>query len=135
MYRLQVLKETQLGHQKLAFKYKDLRTKYKVLKASAKSARVKKGQKSLSGDDKVIALAGGCFAFAYEPWVDGLALKGLNRKHPSGVDPLNKERYSSTRAQELAITAELYDSLPSHLQDALMSDRRRLSFKKTVSPL
>ena len=86
----------------------------------------------LSGDDKAIALAGGRFAFAYEPWVDGSA---LDREHPSGVDPLNKERYSSTRAQELAITAELYDSLPSHLQNELMSDRRRPSFKKTVSPL
>ena len=105
---------------------------YEALKASAKSARVKKGQKLLSCDDKAIALAGGRFAFAYEPWVDGSA---LDCERPSGVDPLNKECYSSTRAQELAITAELYDSLPSHLQDTLMSDRRCLSFKKTVSPL
>ena len=70
----QVLKESQLGHQRLSVKYKDLRTKYEALKASTKSAKVKNGRKPLSTDDKAIALAGGRFAFAYELWVDGLAL-------------------------------------------------------------
>ena len=128
----QVLKESQLGHQRLAVKYKDLRTKYEALKASTKSAKVKNGRKPLSADDKAIALAGGRFAFAYKLWVDGSA---LDRERPNGVDPLNKNRYSTSSAQELAITAKVYASLPSHLQDALMSDRRRPSFKKTVSPL
>ena len=78
----QVLKESQLGHQRLTVKYKNLWTKYEVLKASTKSEKVKNGQKPLSTDDKVIALAGGHFAFAYELWVDGSA---LDRERPNGV--------------------------------------------------
>jgi hypothetical protein len=99
-------------------------------KSPAKSASVTKGRQSVSGEDKEIALAAGHFVFAYELWLNNFI---LDRDYPSGVDPLNHERYSNTRAQELAVTAELYDSLPVHLRDALTNENRRASFKRTVS--
>ncbi|KAF8259062.1 hypothetical protein EI94DRAFT_1814033 [Lactarius quietus] len=123
-----VLKETQLNFQRLKVKYKDLRTKYEVLKSSSKSASVKKGRKSVGVDDKEITLTGGRFAFAYELWVDGAILE-LER--PSGVDPLSNQRYSETSTEKLAISEELYSSPSLHLQDALANERRHPSFKKT----
>ena len=125
-----MLKDTQLGHQKLLVKYKELQIKYDTLKASASTASAKKSQK-LSGEDKEIALARGHFALAYELWID---YSIFEHDPPSGMDPLNHERYSSNHAQELAIIAELHGSLPLHLQDALRNDNRCETFQEIVSP-
>jgi hypothetical protein len=131
-HHLQVLKATQLKHQTLSLKYKGLLTKYDALKVK-KPAAAKKGSKSAgSSGEKDVTLAGGRFCFAYELWVDDLVFE---RDRPSGVDPLNHQRYLTPYAQEVAVTAELYESLPPHLQEALMDQRRRPSFKKTVSLL
>lgn len=129
-HHLQTLKATKLSFQKLDRKYKALRTKYNALK-SAKSASVKKGRKSLpSSNERETALAGGRFAFAFELWVD---ISIFDEERPSGVDPLNHHRYDSPLAKKLAITTELYESLPSHLHGALMDPRRRSAFAKLVS--
>jgi hypothetical protein len=129
---LQVLKATQLKHQSLCLKYKGLLTKYDTLKVT-KPATAKKGSKSAgSGGEKDVMLAGGRFCFAYELWVDNLVFEC---DHPSGVDPLNHQCYLTPYTQEVAVTAKLYESLPPHLQEALMDQQRRPSFKKTISLL
>ncbi|KAF8268766.1 hypothetical protein EI94DRAFT_1700013 [Lactarius quietus] len=121
------LKDAQLKYQSLFHRYKALQTKYNASK-STKSAPAKKGRRSmLSGEDKEITLARGRFSFAFELWVDDPVFE---RDCPSGLDPLTPERYRTKHAEELAITAELYDSLPLHLQEALADPRRRTSFKK-----
>ncbi|KAF8262152.1 hypothetical protein EI94DRAFT_1809217 [Lactarius quietus] len=121
------LKDAQLKYQSLFHRYKALQTKYNASK-STKSAPAKKGRRSmLSGEDKEITLARGRFSFAFELWVDDPVFE---RDCPSGLDPLTPERYRTKHAEELAITAELYDSLPLHLQEALADPRWRTSFKK-----
>ncbi|KAI9441950.1 hypothetical protein BJY52DRAFT_1195037 [Lactarius psammicola] len=121
------LKATQLSFQKLDRKYKALHTKYNALK-SAKSASVKKGHKSLpSNNDRETTLAGGRFAFAFELWVD---ISIFDQERPSRVDPLNHHCYDSPLAEKLAITTELYESLPSHLHGSLVDPRRRSAFAK-----
>jgi hypothetical protein len=91
----------------------------------------KSGCKSLlTGDDNDIALAGGWFFFMFELWVDGSILEcGC----PSGVDPLNPQCYANGHSETLAIAAELYSSLPQHLQEGLADPRWRPSLKKIVS--
>ncbi|KAH8984061.1 hypothetical protein EDB86DRAFT_2833660 [Lactarius hatsudake] len=122
----EVLKDTQLKHQKLEQKFKRLRTKYNSLK-STKSGDVKKVRTLLVGDEKEIALAGGQFSFAYEPWVHNSIFE-IDR--PEGVDPLNVGHYNTALTQKVAIAAELYESLPPHLQEELADARRRKSFIK-----
>ena len=128
-----MLKDTQLGHQKLLVKYKELQIKYDALKAFASTTSTtstKKSQK-LRGEDKEIALARGRFALAYELWIDNSIFE---RDPPSGMDPLNHKRYPSNHAQELTIVAELHGSLPLHLQDALRNENRCKTFQEIVSP-
>ncbi|KAH9166646.1 hypothetical protein EDB89DRAFT_2075584 [Lactarius sanguifluus] len=122
----EVLKDTQLKYQKLEKKFKSLRTKYNSLK-STKSGDVKKVRTLLVGDEKDIALAGGRFSFAYEPWVHDSIFE-IDR--PEGVDPLNVEHYNTALTRKVAIAAELYESLSPHLQEELADPRRRKSFIK-----
>ncbi|KAH9058029.1 hypothetical protein EDB83DRAFT_2520925 [Lactarius deliciosus] len=121
-----VLKDTQLKYQKLERKFKTLRTKYNSLKSS-KSANVKKARTVLVGNEREIKHAGVRFSFAYELWVDE-SIFHIDR--PEGVDPLNVERYNTALTQKVAIAAELYESLPPHLQEELADPRRRKSFMK-----
>ncbi|KAH9039003.1 hypothetical protein EDB85DRAFT_2141567 [Lactarius pseudohatsudake] len=120
----EVLKGTQLKYQKLAHKYNSLRIEYDALKATKSTGS--KARKSLSGEDREVGHAGARFVFAYELWVDCSILE--NNDRPLGVDPHNPDRYDSRSTQELAIIAEVYESLPSHLQEALADPRRRPSF-------
>ncbi|KAF8274705.1 hypothetical protein EI94DRAFT_1794000 [Lactarius quietus] len=121
------LKDTQLKYQSLFHRYNALQTKYNTLK-STKSVPLKKGRRSmLSGEDKEITLAGGWFSFVFELWVDDPVFEC---DHPSGLDPLNPEHYHTKHAEGLTITAELYSSLPLHLQEALADLRQQTSFKK-----
>ncbi|KAF8259365.1 hypothetical protein EI94DRAFT_1813455 [Lactarius quietus] len=121
------LKDAQLKYQSLFHRYKALQTKYNASK-STKSVHMKKGRRSmLSGKDKEIMLARGRFSFTFELWVDDPVFE---RDCPSGLDPLNPKRYRTKHTEELAITAELYSSLPLHLQEALADPRRQTSFKK-----
>ncbi|KAH9174114.1 hypothetical protein EDB89DRAFT_2068103 [Lactarius sanguifluus] len=119
-----VLKDTQLKYQKLERKFKTLRAKYNSLKSS-KSASVKKARRVLVGNEREIGHAGGRFSFAYEPWVHE-SIFHIDR--PEGVDPLNVGRYNTALTQKVAIAAELYESLPPHLQEELADERRRKSF-------
>ncbi|KAH9168213.1 hypothetical protein EDB89DRAFT_2074152 [Lactarius sanguifluus] len=119
-----VLKDTQLKYQKLERKFKTLRAKYNSLKSS-KSASVKKARRVLVGNKREIGHAGGRFSFAYEPWVHE-SIFHIDR--PEGVDPLNIGRYNTALTQKVAIAAELYESLPPHLQEELTDERRRKSF-------
>ncbi|KAH9017268.1 hypothetical protein EDB85DRAFT_2155303 [Lactarius pseudohatsudake] len=112
----EVLKGTQLKYQKLAHKYNSLQDRSTGSKA----------RKSLSGEDREVGHAGARFVFAYELWVDCSILE--NNDRPLGVDPHNPDRYDTRSTQELAIIAEVYESLPSHLQEALADPRRRPSF-------
>ncbi|KAH8982868.1 hypothetical protein EDB83DRAFT_2536489 [Lactarius deliciosus] len=121
-----VLKDTQLKYQKLERKFKTLRTKYNSLKSS-KSANVKKARTVLVGNEREIKHAGARFSFAYELWVDE-SIFHIDR--PEGVDPLNVERYNTALTQKVAIAAELYESLPPHLQEELVDPRRWKSFMK-----
>ncbi|KAH9055116.1 hypothetical protein EDB83DRAFT_2521326 [Lactarius deliciosus] len=121
-----VLKDTQLKYQKLEQKFKTLHTKYNSLKSS-KSANVKKACTVLVGNEREIKHAGARFSFAYELWVDESI---FHIDHPEGVDPLNVKRYNTALTQKVAIAAELYKSLPPHLQEELADPRRRKSFMK-----
>ena len=84
------------------------------------------------GNEREIKHAGARFSFAYELWVDE-SIFHIDR--PEGVDPLNVERYNTALTQKVAIAAELYESLPPHLQEELADPRRRKSFMKLVSLL
>jgi hypothetical protein len=66
----------------------------------------------------------------YEMWVDSSIFE---LECPLGLDPLNEKRYNTSTTEQIAISVELYGSLPPHLQDILMDERWCPSFKKTVS--
>ncbi|KAH8984059.1 hypothetical protein EDB86DRAFT_3084830 [Lactarius hatsudake] len=120
----EVLKRTQLKYQKLAHMYNSLQIEYNTLEATKSTGS--KARKSLSGEDREVRHAGARFVFAYKLWVDCSILE--NHERPLGVDPHNPDRYDTRSTQELAIIAEVYESLPSHLQEALADLRRRPSF-------
>ncbi|KAH8976585.1 hypothetical protein EDB86DRAFT_2839908 [Lactarius hatsudake] len=120
----EVLKRTQLKYQKLAHAYNSLQIEYNTLEATKSTGS--KARKSLSGEDREVGHARARFVFAYELWVDCSILD--NHERPLGVDPHNPDRYDTQSTQELAIIAEVYESLPSHLQEALADPRRRPSF-------
>jgi hypothetical protein len=106
-----------------------LKIEYDSLHAK-KSGGKKTARATLTGEDKEISLAGGRFSFVGELWVSGHILE-LDR--PIGVDPLNPQRYAESGMGEMAMVAELYDSLPPKLQDMLASTKRRPTFKTIVS--
>ncbi|KAH9959377.1 hypothetical protein BGW80DRAFT_1464759 [Lactifluus volemus] len=125
----EALRKTQLDNQNLTQKYKALKLRCSQLESTIKSTRTKKGRKSdLSGEDREITHAGGRFALIGELWVDAAILK-FDR--PMSVDPLNPARYESPREGEFAILAEVYESLPEHLQQALSDKKRQASFITT----
>lgn len=120
-----------LGNAQL--KYQDLSRKYQALKLEhSKTTRTKKGRKSdLGGEDREIGHAGAKFSLIGDPWINPTTLT-LNRL--TSMDTLNPARYDNPRAEEYAILAEVYDSLPEHLQQALSDKKRQASFITTVSP-
>jgi hypothetical protein len=118
----------QLRYQKLHSLYKALWTEYHGSKQTSQVSG--KPKKSKSGKDKQISLAGGKFTFAYELWIDSGV---LNVACPVGVNTQTHHRYDNAQAQEVAIVAELYESLSLGLQTALVMPSRKESFKESVS--
>ncbi|KAH9170357.1 hypothetical protein EDB89DRAFT_2072033 [Lactarius sanguifluus] len=126
----EILKTSQLDHQMLFDKYKSLKIKYDELLASSslKTKRLKgAGTVTLAGDETEILRAGARFSVFSEPWVDRLMFA---IPFPGNVDPLDRARYNNGKTENLALTAELYKSLPKHLQKTLANDKQRDFLKK-----
>ncbi|KAI9432012.1 hypothetical protein H4582DRAFT_2102612 [Lactarius indigo] len=124
----EILKTSQMNHQALFGKYKSLVTKHERLLASFKAKKSKGAERgSLSGEEKEISLAGGRFSVIGEPWV---ARPIFAIPFPRNVDPLDPTRYANKTSEDLGIIAELYRSLPKHLQKALANDNRRDAFRE-----
>ena len=127
-----MLKSAQLNHQLLAEKYRSLRIEYGTLAAEFRSKRSNDSQAqrgALTGESREISLAGGRFSVVGELW---LTDSMLDIPCPKEVDPLSPGRYADPTTRSRTITAELYQDLPPHLQDALANVNRRKSFKSIV---
>ncbi|KAH9170625.1 hypothetical protein EDB89DRAFT_2071832 [Lactarius sanguifluus] len=125
----EILKTSQLDHQMLFDKYKSLKIKYDELLASSslKTKRLKgAGTVTLAGDETEILRVGARFSVFGEPWVDCLV---FTIPFPGNVDPLDCARYNNGKTENLALTAELYKSLPKHLQKTLANDKQRDVFR------
>ncbi|KAH9168439.1 hypothetical protein EDB89DRAFT_1909282 [Lactarius sanguifluus] len=125
----EILKTSQLDHQMLFDKYKSLKIKYDELLASSslKTKRLKgAGMVTLAGDETEILRAGARFSVFGEPWVDRLVFA---IPFPGNVDPLDRAGYNNGKTENLALTAELYKSLPKHLQKTLANDKQRDVFR------
>ncbi|KAH9975661.1 hypothetical protein BJV74DRAFT_798765 [Russula compacta] len=95
----QRLKDTQLFKDRLIQKYQVLMIKYRMLDSHLCSKK--------------------------EPWVDELI---FNIEPPASIDPMSTVHYTNNHQWDLAVAAELYESLPSNLQSVLKDELHRKSF-------
>ncbi|KAH9024193.1 hypothetical protein EDB85DRAFT_277946 [Lactarius pseudohatsudake] len=121
----EILKTSQLDHQMLFDKYKSLKIKYEELLATKRLKGV--GRVILDEETTEIRRAGARFLVVGEPWVDRLVFA---IPFPGNVDPLDPARYNNSTTENLALIAELYKSLPKHLQKALANDNKRDKFRE-----
>ncbi|KAH9021109.1 hypothetical protein EDB83DRAFT_2514277 [Lactarius deliciosus] len=122
----EILKTSQLDHQTLFDKYKSLKIKYEELVASSSLKKKKLKWAGTVEDETEILRAGARFTVFGEPWVDRIVFA---IPFPGNVDPLDRARYDNGTTEKLALTAELYKSLPKHLQKALANDKQRDAFR------
>ncbi|KAH7905576.1 hypothetical protein BJ138DRAFT_1118341 [Hygrophoropsis aurantiaca] len=122
------LADSQKKYGALRARYKDLEMRCSSLEAIANPKKSKQttGELAAEAHDADIKFQGRKFSFAHSLWVPDRVL--LCETRPTDV-PTGKLRWSSPKAIEDALTAELYDFLPPDLRAFMGSVRFKTAFQ------
>jgi hypothetical protein len=123
----QAMKDSQLHSQHLQAQVKRLKAENSTL---ASQKLTKQPKSVLTAEETAIQHAGGRFAFAHELWIDRTI---LYKPCPPNVDISCPGRYEDDQKQEITALAEVHESLPSTLKDALSTPSRKETFIHHVS--